>query len=402
VSYDLFGNGKTAVKASANRYTQGEGTGRASTINPIGSNNSMTRTWGDANGDRIVQGDPFNTAANGELGPSTNLAFGRPVIAFRYDPEWAFGFQNRPYNWEFSGAVQHELFPRVSVNFAYFRRIYGNFSVTDNTLVGAQDYPSYCVTDPADARLPGGGSERICGLQDLNPNKVGQLDRVTTFASNFGTQYEHWNGFDFTMNARLAKLLLQGGVSTGRTFEDSCEVAANVPESNEVAQPPFATGNSRGFVNSTLFCRTQSPFLTQLKLLGAYTLPYGIQLSGTFQSVPGPEVTALGTFANAQVAPSLGRNLSSATTVNVAMVEPKTQYGERLNQVDFRFAKKFTVNRSKLQATVDLYNALNGNAVLVQSNNYGATAGATAGSAWLRPQAILPARIVKFSVQANF
>jgi hypothetical protein len=290
----------------------------------------------------------------------------------------------------------------VSVNFAYFRRIYGNFSVTDNTLVGPQDYTSYCVTEPADARLPGGGGERICGLQDLNTNKVGQLDRVTTFASNFGAQYEHWNGFDFTMNARLSKLLLQGGVSSGRTFEDFCDVAANVPESNDVAQPSFASGNSRGFVNSTLFCRTESPLLTQLKLLGAYTLPYGIQVSGTFQSVPGPEVTALGTFANAQVAPSLGRNLSSATTVNVAMVEPKTQYGERMNQLDFRFAKKFNVNRSKLQATIDLYNALNGNAVLVQSNNYGATIGATAGSAWLRPQAILPARIVKFSIQANF
>ena len=51
---------------------------------------------------------------------------------------------------------------------------------------------------------------------------------------------------------------------------------------------------------------------------------------------------------------------------------------------------------------MDLFNALNGNTVLVQSNTYGATAGAAAGSAWLRPQAILPARIVKFGVQVNF
>ena len=71
-------------------------------------------------------------------------------------------------------------------------------------------------------------------------------------------------------------------------------------------------------------------------------------------------------------------------------------------QVDFRFSKRFNVNRTRFQATMDLYNALNGNAVLVQSNTYGATTGATAGSAWLRPQAILPARIVKFGVQVNF
>ncbi len=79
-----------------------------------------------------------------------------------------------------------------------------------------------------------------------------------------------------------------------------------------------------------------------------------------------------------------------------------TQYGDRLNQLDFRFAKRFTANRVRFQATVDLYNATNSNVVLVQSNNYGATTGATAGSAWLRPQAILPARIVKFGVQVNF
>ena len=68
--------------------------------------------------------------------------------------------QNRPYNWEFSGSVQHELMPRMSINAAYFRRIYGNFTVTDSVLVGPSDYQSYCVTAPADARLPGAGGER--------------------------------------------------------------------------------------------------------------------------------------------------------------------------------------------------------------------------------------------------
>jgi hypothetical protein len=40
----------------------------------------------------------------------------------------------------------------------------------------------------------------------------------------------------------------------------------------------------------------------------------------------------------------------------------------------------------------------------VQSNTYGATTGTPAqiGSAWLQPQAILPARVVKFGVQVTF
>ena len=67
---------------------------------------------------------------------SQNPNFGKPVLTFRYDPEWSHGFQNRPYNWEFSAGVQHELMPRMSVNAAYFRRIYGNFTATDSVLVG--------------------------------------------------------------------------------------------------------------------------------------------------------------------------------------------------------------------------------------------------------------------------
>jgi hypothetical protein len=393
LSYDLVGNGRTALKASANRYVLGEGTGRASTINPIQSNNTMARQWTDRNSDRVIQGDPFNPALNGELGASQNLNFGQPVVSFRYDPEWSHGFQNRPYNWEFSTGIQHELVPRVSLNAAYFRRIYGNFVVTDNVLVGPEHYDSYCVTSPVDDRLPDGGGQQICGLMDLARDMVGQIDRVGTFASTFGKQSEHWNGFDVTMNARLSQLLLQGGVSSGKTFEDDCEVVRKLPET---------IPTTRGAANSDRFCRTESPFLTQLKLLGAYTFPYDIQVSGTFQSTPGPEVTANGQFVNAQIIPSLRRSLSSGSTVAIGLVEPKTTYGERLYQVDLRFAKKFNGERARFQATVDLYNALNNNTVLVQSNQYGATLGPTAGSAWLRPQAILPARIVKFGVQANF
>ena len=51
---------------------------------------------------------------------------------------------------------------------------------------------------------------------------------------------------------------------------------------------------------------------------------------------------------------------------------------------------------------VDVYNVLNSNTILVYSNTYGATAGATAGAAWQRPQVIMPGRVVKFGIQANF
>jgi hypothetical protein len=44
---------------------------------------------------------------------------------------------------------------------------------------------------------------------------------------------------------------------------------------------------------SQQFRHIDTPFLTQVKLLGAYTIPrVDIQISGTFQSVPGPPIAA--------------------------------------------------------------------------------------------------------------
>jgi hypothetical protein len=76
-------------------------------------------------------------------------------------------------------------------------------------------------------------------------------------------------------------------------------------------------------------------------------------------------------------------------------------WGERRTQVDFRLAKLFRVQRVRMEAQVDLYNALNGNTPIVLNGTYGAV-GATPSASWLTPQVILPARLVKFGVQVNF
>jgi hypothetical protein len=103
----------------------------------------------------------------------------------------------------------------------------------------------------------------ISGLQNLNPNKVGQVDNLFTRAKKYGEQYEHWNGIDAAINLRLRRgILLQGGMSTGRTSTDNCEVVRAVPES-------AVAGSS----NSPLFCHVDTAFQTQVKFLGSYTVP---------------------------------------------------------------------------------------------------------------------------------
>ena len=124
---------------------------------------------------------------------------------------------------------------------------------------------------------------------------------------------------------------------------------------------------------------------------------WGLQTSATFQSLPGPQVTASYVATSTQIAPSLGRPLASGPngTATIPLIAPGTMYGDRLNQLDFRAAKSLALGQGRrLQAIVDLYNALNASPVLAHNNAFGA--------AWQRPTQILHGRLLKFGVQMDF
>ena len=378
VAYDVFGNGRTAIKGSLSRYVV-----QALFLNdqnPARANVSMTRSWTDPNGDFIVQGDPFNPAVNDELGPSQNRNFGLEIIPYNFDPDYAFGFGVRPYNWETSVAVQHELVPRVSVNVAYYRRWYGNFQVNDNLLVAPSDYSPYRVAAPSDTRLPGGGGYTIDGLYDLNPNRVGQNQSITTSSAAYGEQFERWNGMDLSAQARISGgVILQGGMSTGKTVSDNCDVVTKLDNPSQ------------------RFCHVETPYLAQYKFGGSYTLPWAVQVSGTLQSFRGAAIQGNGTFTNALIAPSLGRNLSTGTTATIVLLEPNTRYNERVSQVDLRVAKNIKVGQFRLKGMVDIFNIFNANTITNVNNTYGTT-----GASWLVPTSISLARLVKIGAQIDF
>lgn len=387
--YDLFGDGRTALKASASRYGTNYGTQLGEAINPAGTNSAQRRFWVDLNGDQYPQGDPLNPLPNGELfSPIDNPAFGQPVITTFYDDSWAFGWGNRLSNWEFSGSVQQELRTNVSANVGYFRRTFRNFSVADNRALTGADFDQYTIQAPADSRLPGGGGYPIT-LVDIKPTAFGRLpDVATTHAEPLGGESRTWDGVDVTLTARRNRFMLQGGMSTGKTSTDYCGLASQVPE-----MLPSRAGNANTVPLD--FCQTGTVWLTQVKLLGSYTLPYDIQLAGTYQSAPGPERSAFVTFTAAQVAAALGRPLAGGGGVTVNVLEPATVYGERFQQVDLRLTKIFRAgDRTRIRAMFDLFNVFNANAVTREQY--------TLGPNYLKPVGIMPGRLAKFAVQLDF
>ena len=154
----------------------------------------------------------------------------------------------------------------------------------------------------------------------------------------------------------------------GRTFTDKCEVQAKLPEL-QVGYEALSLnrdGVSIGVTNNA-FCRNQTAFLTQVKLLGTYAIPrIGIQFAATYQDVPGPEFLANYTASNALVQPSLGRPLSGgAANVTVTLIAPGTSMASGYPARP-AYRPGIPPERGQDRTTVnfDLYNALNGAPVL--------------------------------------
>jgi hypothetical protein len=380
-AYDVFGDGRTALKVSLNRYVeQYTVNGIAGSRNPINRlANNATRSWTDANRDFVPDCNLLNLAANGECGAASNSNFGSTTPEVNFDDDLLTGWGKRDYNWEFSGGVQREVIPRVSADLTYYRRWYGNFSVTDNLAVTAADFNTFSITAPLDARLPNGGGYAIPGFYNVTPAKFGLTDNYLTFAKNYGNQVREYNGYGATINARFQNgLLVQGGIDAGTVTNDTCDLRAKLPEIS-VVNP---------------YCHTDVG-TTQFKLVGSYNVPrIGVQVSSTFQSLPGPDISANFTATNAVIQPSLGRPLSGgAANVSVNLVEPGSMFGERLNQLDFRFGKIMRFGRARAMLSLDVYNALNVDTVLSVNNAY---------ASWLRPTSAMLARFAKIGVQFDF
>jgi hypothetical protein len=268
----------------------------------------------------------------------------------------------------------------VQVEFAYFYRKFRLNEALDNQNLSAGDFDTFSVTIPVDPRLPDGGGYTISGLYDLKPTAIGRVPLIVRRSADAfgGGPQQTWKGFDFTSNARLRGLLLRGGISAGGLTQDNCAHRAALPE---------IAGRGE-------WCRSSEAWKPRASVVGAYTFRYGIQVSGTMTSSPGPLRSA--TISLPVTATTLNRPLSSNLQFNA--IEPGTVFGERANLFDLRFGKLLRIGMTRTRVMVDLYNAFNNNAPTRE--DYVITPGGRDN--YLTPGTIVPARLVKLGFQLDF
>lgn len=393
LALDVFGNGKTSVKVNAGKYMDPASNlnNNYSISNPIARiATTATRTWLDPNGDFIPQCDLTNNAANGECNASGAQTFGTATqTAAALDPNLLNGWGIRPRDWQFGASVQQQLLPRVSVEVGYFKRWLQNFTATDNLAVVSSDFTPFSITAPSDSRLPGGGGYAVGTMYNVVPGKFGQTSNNVTDAGNFGNQYSSYNGMLINITARASRgLTLQGGINSGKTVTDSCEIVAQLPE----AQPAV-------FGTLSPYCHQDPGLITKMSLVGSYTVPkVDILIAGTLRSDQGATLAANWNAPTATVVnPALGRPISGgAATLGINLVAPGQVWGDRVNELDFRFAKILRFGRMRTNVGIDIFNVLNQAAILTYNQTF------VPNGTWLAPQSVLTPRFVKISAQIDF
>jgi hypothetical protein len=389
-SYDLFGDGRTALKASVAKYNSA-----FSTVTFPQAYNPMvlsmdTRNWLDpaATNNIFVPGVS-------QLGPSTNSSFG--LITRTPDPDIT-----RPYNVEMTVSMQRELMPGVSASFGYYHRHYYNMIYTANTALDRPDaFTPVVVPNPcyAGTIACGGTQPQTLTLYKINPALIGKGAPVVD--RNSPNNFRVYNGIEGSFVARISGgAQVFGGFLVARQISRLCDSGDGPGGAGGQATITFAQASDP---NYTLYCdQTQFdiPFRTQFKLGGTYPLPYDFNVGGTFQSYPGTRNYGSGATnfdylqQNYLVPAALLTPGQAQETVNLNY--PGSLYLPRWNQLDLRFARKFKLpnGRGTWQIQADLFNALNAHPILAVATNYGSVLGQAT-------QALQP-RILTLGAQLHF
>ncbi len=411
---DLFGDGRTAVKASVARYVAGQQIAVANQVNPVTALSlSDTRPWTDLDGNGLPLDANGNIQFN-ELSNSTATpTFGRNVSTTSYDPDVLNGWGKRPYNMEYTIAAQHQLASRVSLNGGYYRRTFGNQTFEDDVRFDANDYDSFCIQAPVDPRLPGGGGYQVCGVQDLKPAVFAQQRPASTlirFSDDFGGETNIYQGYDINIEGRFRNgAFLKAGIgATSRTF-DNCNLLQAGIDATTVTAVTAATVSTQGsetYPDGGRQCHREYPYRPDMKLSGSYLLPWSIQLAGTYQfsrgvqtGGAGPTIAASWAIPSA-LAPSVGaRTWTGVGSRTVQLIQEGQFYGDHnLSQLDLRVGKRFDMGQYRLRVDFDVYNVFNSSWPYTVNAAYSTASTST----WQRPTNVLQSRFFKLGGQISF
>jgi hypothetical protein len=387
--YDLFGDGKTALKASLSKYHRQYDADPFLTYADAGLRQE-NRNWfdcilnaaGNACSGAAALTNNDGIAQDHEIGPSPSGGnFGQRAGALPGD-------LRRQYNLEITAGVQRQIAPRLAVGALFIERKIRNIQMTDRTFIALSDYTPFqvrmpAVIDPAVAAVL--NPNDMITVYNLNQAKnsvygQGLVDRSSQQNRSF------YRGFEASFSARLAPgALLFGSWTAERNISVFCESDDNP---NGATTTDLYQG--RTISEGGRFCDQRQfhmPFVHEFKLAGSYPLRFGIDVGGVVQSYAGLE-----RVITWQPAANLFPNGQRTQAQTIVLNEPGSLFGERWNQVDVNIRKNIRYGNNKVHTfQVDIFNVFNNNSIRTMTDTVGTSLG--------QVTAILPGRFPRLAYQ---
>jgi hypothetical protein len=376
--YDVFGNGRTAIKYSLNRYNLSRTTGIASNYNPLVAV-TTTLPWRDVNGDDVAQGER-GCAGYPRVGCEISFAGLSSNFGVRALNE--YGEYPRTWNLESGLELQHELFGGMSIGASWWKGDFHNLTTTVNRAWTLADYTPYTWYDPLSGRPFEVYARSVAASQRPTSN-------LDTYDPERKQSYEAFN-----LEGRW-RIPGGGQIFGGLSYERERAKACTAPD-----DPNYASGAT---FNGRALCDEYAldiPYRPGVKLSGTRDIGWGVNFSVAFQNNSSPTSSRLmsvvrgvtrypancpapcpagqiimptGVFGQ----PSMTYNLEAARATSV----------ERIVQLDFKVSRMFRAGRLSVIPTFEVFNVNNSDAIIsyITTN--------ALSSAYLSPNSIMQGRM---------
>lgn len=381
-SYDVSGDGRTVLKGGWGRFRHIHLIGDLTRV----SKNSIRYglyTWSDQNGNRNYDVGEVNLDPRGSDFVQTTGRVGSPYEAGVFSAEAPNSVvnpdQKEPFSDEFSVSLERELMRNVGIRVTGVYSKYQNIYRQNNN---KRPFETYNI--PITNRDP--GPDGLLNTGDDGGNV---------------TYFEYSTALQGIQNEELAFVTDPSQDQSYKSFEiagikrlsDRWQLMASYSQARR-DRPTINSTSVSGFgasvqaaalnPNAEIFTEDKTTDHTT-KISGSYLFPYDLLVSMNFESRSGDPFARQVQFRGGRTIPSIVLN-----------VEPiGAQRLPTVNLTNVRLEKSFRLNAThKLSVKSVLYNMFNVNTATAVQRRSGAT--------YLRPQEIVPPRVIEFGVSYSF
>ena len=356
-AYDLFGDGRAALKGGWGRYYTQTGSALPGSANP-NAGASANVGWNDLDGDKLVDLGPSGTLVDSpeiDLSKFQGFTGGASTV---YDKD-----ANRPYSDDISLGVDMTLGSDVSFSATYHRRHHRDSLGRLNRARPASAYDQIsftCNNCPASYTA-----------YELKEEYRGLQDSIVTSVDILQSDY---NGVAFQLQKRLSN---NWQILGGATFSSHKGVVHSPPRDNTDWNNP-----------NRLINRENGSVLTDLpwvvNFAGSYQAPWDVQLGWNYRARAGNPLVA--------TARATGLVQGSESIYAYERGEERTEAITKLFDLNVR--KMVDLGDARFEVGVDAGNIFNSQPALSLNTTF--------GSRYLSPTRSLTPRIVRFTVKLLF